>query len=271
MLTDSHCHLSHEQLVGNIEPILQTMQQAGVNRALCIATTLEEFGQVHALTQQHAPLWCSVGVHPDNEGVQEPSVDDLIQRAGQAKVLGIGETGLDYFDMAGRKGGRSIADMEWQRERFRVHIRAAQQVRKPLIIHTRNAADATLEILAQEGEDGASRQQAGGVFHCFAEDLAVARRVLDIGYYISFAGIVTFKNAQSLKEVAQFVPLDRMLVETDSPYLAPVPHRGKLNTPAHVVHVAQCIADLRGLPFEQIAEATTVNFDTLFCPESAGA
>lgn len=265
MLTDSHCHLSHAQLYGDIDQVLQCMQLAGVDRALCIATTLEEFDRVHALTLAHDALWCSVGVHPDNEGVREPDQQTLVALAGRARVVGIGETGLDYFDMAGRKGGRTIADMEWQRERFRVHIRAARQVRKPLIIHTRNAADATLDILAQEGEDGRGNQ-AGGVFHCFAEDLAVARRVLDMGYYISFAGIVTFKNAQSLKEVAQFVPLDRILVETDSPYLAPVPHRGRLNTPANVVHVAQCIAQLRGVPFEQIAQATSRNFDVLFHP-----
>lgn len=263
MLTDSHCHLSHTQLTGQLDQVLQEMQQAGVNRALCIATTLEEFERVHTMALQHASLWCSVGMHPDNEGVREPDVETLSRLAALPRVLGIGETGLDYFDMAGRKGGRSIADLEWQRERFRVHIRAAQQVRKPLIIHTRNAADATLEILAQEGEDGRS-SQAGGVFHCFAEDLAVARRVLDIGYYVSFAGIVTFKNAQALKEVARYVPLDRMLVETDSPYLAPAPHRGKLNTPAKVVHVAQCIADLRGIEFGQVVQATTVNFDALF-------
>lgn len=265
MFTDSHCHLSHAQLLGQIDQVLQSMQEAGVSRALCIATTLEEFERVHALALQYESLWCTAGVHPDNEGVQEPDEATLVRLAALPRVLGIGETGLDYFDMAGRKGGRSIDDMEWQRERFRVHIRAARQVQKPLIIHTRNAADATLAILAQEGEDG-QMNRAGGVFHCFAEDLAVARQVLDMGYYISFAGIVTFKNAQALKEVAQFVPLDRMLIETDSPYLAPVPHRGKINTPANVVHVGHCIAQLRGVAVERIAEATSNNFDALFRP-----
>ncbi|THU05302.1 TatD family deoxyribonuclease [Lampropedia puyangensis] len=265
MLTDSHCHLSHVLLRDQVPDILERMRLAGVSRALCIATTFEEFDAVHALALAHQALWCTVGVHPDNEGVQEPDVATLVRLSRLERVLAIGETGLDYFDMQGRKAGRSIADMEWQRERFRVHIRAAREVRKPLVIHTRSSAQDTLDILAQEGEDGAGNL-AGGVFHCFAENMQVARQVLDRGYYISFAGIVTFKNAAALQDVARFVPLERMLVETDSPYLAPVPYRGKTNTPVHVVHVAQCIAQLRSIPFEQVAQATSRNFDTLFSP-----
>lgn len=263
MYVDSHCHLSYPELVDDWPRIRAAMQTAQVDRALCICTTLEEFERVHALALDNVNLWCTVGVHPDNEGVAEPTLQTLIELAGREKVVGIGETGLDYYDMQGRKGGRSIADMEWQRERFRIHIRAARQVRKPLVIHTRDSAQATLQILAEEGEDGA-RNLAGGVFHCFAEDVAVARQVLEMGYYISFSGIVTFKNAKALKEVAQFVPLDRMLIETDSPYLAPVPYRGKVNNPSYVVHVAEHIAQLRGITPQAVGEVTSRNFANLF-------
>ncbi|WP_343293267.1 TatD family hydrolase [Vandammella animalimorsus] len=263
MYIDSHCHLSFPELYPQLPAIREAMQAAQVDKALCICTTLEEFERVHALALQHPNIWCTVGVHPDNEGVAEPDLDTLLALGAREKVVGIGETGLDYYDMPGRKGGRSIADMHWQRERFRVHIRAARALRKPLVIHTRDSALATLEILREEGEDGRGNQ-AGGVFHCFVEDVLVARQVLELGYYISFAGIVTFKNAKQVQEVARYVPLDRLLIETDSPYLAPVPHRGKTNSPAYVPHVAQCIAALRGISAEEVGQASSENFHSLF-------
>ncbi len=264
MFTDSHCHLSFPALKAQLPQIREAMQQAQVNRALCICTTLEEFDDVHALAMTYDNFWSSVGVHPDNEGVTEPSVDDLVERSALPKVVGIGETGLDYF----RLGERTLADMAWQRERFRVHIRAARRVGKPLIIHTRNASEDTLAILKEEGEgrlegtDSAGR--AGGVFHCFTESEAVARAALDMGFYISFSGILTFKTAADLREVARFVPLDRILIETDSPYLAPVPYRGKTNNPSYVPYVAQLIAQLKGESLETIAHATSRNFEQLF-------
>ena len=260
MFTDSHCHLSFPALKAQLPQIREAMQQAQVNRALCICTTLEEFDDVHALAMTYDNFWSSVGVHPDNEGVTEPSVDDLVERSALPKVVGIGETGLDYF----RLGERTLADMAWQRERFRVHIRAARQTGKPLIIHTRNASDDTLAILKEEGEGTDSVGRAGGVFHCFTESEAVARAALDMGFYISFSGILTFKTAADLREVARFVPLDRMLIETDSPYLAPVPYRGKTNNPSYVPYVAQMIAQLKGESLETIAHATSRNFEQLF-------
>lgn len=259
MFTDSHCHLSFPALQAQLPQIRQAMQDAQVDRALCICTTLEEFETVHQLATRYDNFWSTVGVHPDNEDVLEPSVDDLLQRAGRPKVVGIGETGLDYF----RLGERTVADMEWQRERFRVHIRAARQCGKPLVIHTRNASDDTLAILKEEGE-GAGNGRAGGVFHCFTESQAVARAALDLGFYISFSGILTFKTAGDIRDVARFVPLDRMLIETDSPYLAPIPHRGKTNNPSYVPLVAQQIAELKQQPLEVIAEATSRNFEQLF-------
>lgn len=263
MFTDSHCHLSFPELAARIPDIRQAMAQAQVERALCICTTMEEFAQVHALALAHDNFWCSVGVHPDNEGVQEPSVQDLLQRAALPRVVAIGETGLDYFGMEDRKGGRSIADLEWQRERFRTHIRAARGCGLPLVVHTRSASDDTLAILREEMR-GEGAHQAGGVFHCFTESAAVARAALDLGFYISFSGIITFKNAQDLRDVAAFVPLDRLLIETDSPYLAPVPFRGKTNSPAYVPFVAQQLAQVRGLAVEAVAEATSRNFERLF-------
>ena len=260
MFTDSHCHLNFPQLKAELPQIRQAMADAQVDRALCICTTLEEFEDVHALAVTYDNFWSTVGVHPDNEGVTEPSLDDLVKRSYLPKVVGIGETGLDYF----RLGERSVADMEWQRERFRVHIRAAQQVAKPLIIHTRNASSDTLAILKEEGEGAESGHRAGGVFHCFTESMAVAKAALDMGFYISFSGILTFKTAADLREVAQFVPLDRILIETDSPYLAPVPYRGKTNNPSYVPYVAQLIAELRGEQLETIAEVTSHNFEQLF-------
>jgi TatD DNase family protein len=259
MFTDSHCHLNFPELLSELPAIRQAMTDAQVTRALCISTTLEEFGAVHQLAQQYDNFWATVGVHPDNEGVREPALDDLLTLGQLPRVVGIGETGLDYY----RLNGRSIADMAWQRERFRTHIRAARQLQKPLVIHTRQASEDTLGVLREEGEDG-SPGSAGGVFHCFTEDESVARQALDLGFYISFSGILTFKSAKSLREVAAMVPLNRLLIETDSPYLAPVPHRGKTNNPSYVPWVARQLAEIRQLPLEDIAAITNDNFDSLF-------
>jgi TatD DNase family protein len=263
MFTDSHCHLSFPELASELPQIRAAMKQAQVDRALCICTTLEEFEQVHALALQYDNFWATVGVHPDNEGVMEPTLDDLVLRSALPRVVAIGETGLDYYQMEERKGGRSIDDLEWQRDRFRTHIRAARQVAMPLVIHTRASSDDTIGILKEEGEDG-SAGSAGGVFHCFTETAAVARAALDLGFYVSFSGILTFKSASDLRDVASFVPLDRLLIETDSPYLAPVPFRGKTNNPSYVPYVAQQIAQLRGLPVEEVARVTSANFERLF-------
>ena len=263
MFTDSHCHLNFPELAQNLPAIQDAMAQAQVTRAMVISCTMEEFPDVHALATRYDNLWCTVGVHPDTEHMTEPSVQDLVQRAALPRVVGIGETGLDYYGMEDRKGGRTIADMEWQRERFRVHIRAAQQCGKPLVIHTRAAQEDTIRLLKEEGEDG-SAGSAGGVFHCFTESMEVAKQALDLGFYISFSGIVTFKSAQYLREVAAYVPQDRILIETDSPYLAPVPFRGKTNTPAYVPFVAQQVAQVRGMTVEAVAELTSRNFDNLF-------
>ena len=263
MFTDSHCHLTFPDLAARLPEIRSAMVEAQVDRALCICTTLEEFSDVHALAMAYDNFWCSVGVHPDNEGVQEPSFEDLLQRSALPRVVAIGETGLDYYGMEDRKGGRSVADLEWQRDRFRTHIRAARSCELPLVIHTRSASDDTLGILREEGEDGAGNR-CGGVFHCFTETSEVARAALDLGYYISFSGIITFKSAQALRDVVAFVPLDRMLIETDSPYLAPVPYRGKTNSPAYVPYVARQIAEVRGLAVEAVAESSSRNFAQLF-------
>lgn len=261
MFIDSHCHLTFPELLPRIDEIRAAMAAAQVDQALCICTTMEEFDRVHRLALEHPNFWCSVGVHPDNEDVHEPSVHELTALAARPKVVAIGETGLDYY----RLNGRSVADMHWQRERFRRHIRAARSAGKPLVIHTRSASEDTLAILREEGETGASGS-AGGVFHCFTETAEVARAALDLGFYISFSGIVTFKNAVDLQAVAAWVPLDRILIETDSPYLAPVPHRGKTNEPALVPWVARKIAELRGLSVEEVAQQTTANFLRLFRP-----
>ena len=259
MFTDSHCHLNFPELLSELPAIRQAMAQAKVSRALCISTTLEEFSGVHQLALQYDNFWATVGVHPDNEGVKEPTLDDLLTLGGLPRVVGIGETGLDYY----RLNGRSVADMQWQRERFRTHIRAARQLAKPLIIHTRQASEDTLAILREEGEDG-SAGCTGGVFHCFTEDAEVARRALDLGFYISFSGILTFKSAQNLRDVAALVPLDRLLIETDSPYLAPMPYRGKTNNPSYVPFVAVQLAQIRQCTVEDIGVMTSRNFETLF-------
>ncbi len=255
MFVDSHCHLSFPELHGRIADIRRAMHDAQVLGALCICTTLEEFATVHALALAHDDFWASVGVHPDNEGVEEPTVEGLLQRAALPKVVAIGETGLDYY----RLNGRSHAQMAWQRERFRVHIRAARESGLPLVVHTRSASQDTLALLREEGAG-----QVRGVFHCFTETQEVADAALDLGFDISFSGIISFKNAEALRQVARSVPLERCLIETDSPYLAPVPHRGKTNQPAYVAHVASALASLKGLDVEQVADATRRNFARIF-------
>jgi TatD DNase family protein len=259
MFTDSHCHLNFPELLADLPAIRDAMAKAQVTRALCISTTLEEFPAVHALASQFDNFWATVGVHPDNEGVTEPSLETLLTLGKLPRIVGIGETGLDYY----RLGERTVADMEWQRDRYRTHIRAARQLDLPLVIHTRSASDDTLAILKEEGEDGTAGC-AGGVFHCFTETAEVARAALDLGFYISFSGILTFKNAQHLRDVAAFVPLDRILIETDSPYLAPMPYRGKTNNPSYVPHVAAQLGLIKQRSTEVIADITSRNFDCLF-------
>lgn len=259
MYVDSHCHLSFPELAGRIGEIRAAMRAAQVDRALCICTTLEEFDRVHALAVQYDDLWCSAGVHPDSENCAEPSVDDLVALAARGRVVAIGETGLDYY----RLGDRTVDDMEWQRERLRVHVRAARRAALPLVVHTRSASADTLRILREEGADA-----VGGVFHCFTETREVARAALELGFHISFSGIITFRNAADLREVAREVPLERCLIETDSPYLAPMPHRGKVNTPAYVPLVAAELARLKGLAVEDVARATSANFEQLFLASS---
>ena len=259
MFVDSHCHLVFDELSGDIEAILKAMSDAKVDKALCICTTIEEFPKVSQLALTYGNIWATIGVHPDNEDVHEPQLDELVRLAKLPRVVAVGETGLDYY----RLNGRSIEDMHWQRERFRTHIRAARLTRRPLVIHTRSASDDTLRILGEEGEDGSS-SAAGGVFHCFTESRDVARKALDMGFYISFSGILTFKSAQDIRDAASMVPMDRLLVETDSPYLAPVPYRGKTNNPSYVPWVAKQLAEIKGCSLESIAEATTANFHNLF-------
>ncbi|MBP7454107.1 MAG: TatD family hydrolase [Ottowia sp.] len=263
MFTDSHCHLTFPELVSDFPAVRAAMAAAQVTRALCISTTMEEFPQVQALAARHDGLWASVGVHPDSEDVHEPTEAELVAATLLPKVVAIGETGLDYYQMDERKGGRTIADLGWQRDRFRTHIRAARRTGLPLVIHTRSSSDDTLAILREEGEEGGAGS-AGGVFHCFTETREVARAALDLGFYVSLSGIVTFKSARELHEVATLVPEDRLLIETDSPYLAPVPFRGKTNTPAYVPYVAAKIAELRGVDVSHIARITSDNFTRLF-------
>ena len=254
MYIDSHCHLDFPDLLEREDEVLAAMAEAGVGRAMCIGVKLEHIDRVICLAERHDHLYATVGVHPDGADVEEPDEDRLLALADHPKVLGIGETGLDYYWHKDRP--------EWQRERFRVHIRAARACGKPLVIHTRDSAEDTLRLMREERAD-----EVGGVMHCFTETQAVADAALELGFHISFSGIVTFRNARDLKEVAKQVPLERMLIETDSPYLAPTPYRGKTNQPAYVVHVAEEIARLRELPVEVVAEATTHNFNRLFLKE----
>ncbi len=251
MLVDSHCHLNFPELADNMQAIRQLMHDSQVGHALCVSVTLDKFPEVLKLAETYDNFYASVGVHPDYEDIAEPSVGELFRLSQHPKIVAIGETGLDYFRLTG--------NLEWQRERFRTHIRAAILANKPLIIHTRSAAEDTLRIMREEGAN-----QVGGVMHCFTESLDVALEAISMGFYISFSGIVTFKNATQLKEVAQAIPLDKMLVETDSPYLAPMPFRGKTNQPAYVKYVAQEIANLRGISLDEVMQATTQNFFNLF-------
>ena len=251
MLVDSHCHLNFPELAANIDEVRNAMALNGVGHALCISVTLKDFPQVLALADKYPNFFASVGVHPDYESEPPFNNKTLVDLAQHPKVIAIGETGLDYFRLTG--------DLEWQRERFRTHIQAAVEVNLPLVIHTRASAEDTLRIMKEE-----EAQKVGGVMHCFTESLDVAMRSIELGFYISFSGIVTFKNATALKEVAQHVPLNRILVETDSPYLAPIPFRGKTNQPAYVKHVAEEVARLRGSSLDEIMEASTENFFTLF-------
>lgn len=252
-LVDSHCHLNYPGLKEDTSGVLSRMQAAGVKRALNICTTLEESAQVLAIARAHDFLYASIGVHPDNQGIEEPSVERLIALASDPKVVAIGETGLDYYR---REGDGKTDDLAWQRERFRVHIRAARALNKPLIIHTREAAEDTLKILREEGAEA-----VGGVMHCFTESVQVAREAIALNFLISLSGIVTFKNAHQVHEVARDIPLDHLMVETDSPFLAPAPHRGKVNEPAYVAFVAQRVAELKGCSVSDVAAATTRNFD----------
>lgn len=254
MLVDSHCHLDMLDLApwnGELRGALDAAAQQDVTHMLCVSVTLERWAPMMEMIRPHANVYASVGVHPNEHAGREPSVDELVQLAADPKIVAIGETGLDYF--------RSEGDLDWQRERLRRHIAAAKQTRKPLIIHMREATDDTLRILDEE-----NARDAGGVMHCFSEDWAAAQRALDLGFYISFSGIVTFKTANALRDVAAKVPLDRMLVETDSPYLAPIPHRGRPNYPAYTRNVAEKIAEVRGTHYDEIAAHSTRNFFTLF-------
>lgn len=251
MFIDSHCHLDFPDLAKDLDVLLRNMQENQVTHALCVSVDLPNFPRVLALAEKHQNLFASVGIHPDYEDQREPSADELAGLADHPKIIAIGETGLDYYRLQG--------DLEWQRERFRQHIRAAKKINKPLIIHTRSAAADTLRIMQEEGA-----HEVGGVMHCFTESWEVAEQAIAMNFYISFSGIVTFKNTVTLKEVAKNVPLHRILIETDSPYLAPVPFRGKTNQPAFVRYVAEEIAKLRQVTVDEIAIATTRNFFDLF-------
>ena len=252
MFIDSHCHLDFPELEADRANVLALMRSNAVTHALTISTTLNTFPAVRAVAEANANIWCSAGVHPDEQvDDHEASLEELLAMADHPKVVAIGETGLDYY--------RLPEPLDWQRERFRVHIRAAKQSGKPLVIHTRNSHADTLRIMREEGA-----AEVGGVMHCFTETQDVADAAITMNFYISFSGIVTFKNAKDLKQVAKNIPLDRMLIETDSPYLAPAPFRGKMNQPGYVKHVAEHIAALRGISVEEVAEATTRNFFSLF-------
>lgn len=255
MYIDSHCHINFPELAARLPEIFGKMQENQVSHALCVSVDLPDFPQVLELAEKYPNVYASVGVHPDYEDTPEPSVEQLVQLSQHPKIVAIGETGLDYYRLQG--------ELEWQRERFRVHIRASRETRKPLIIHTRSASADTIRLMQEEGA-GTNAGGVGGVMHCFTESLEVAQAAMELGFYISFSGIVTFKSAKELQAVAMAVPLERMLIETDSPYLAPVPHRGKMNEPGLVMHVAEFLAKLKGIPLEKVAQQTTDNFFKLF-------
>jgi len=251
MLVDSHCHLDFPELADQLPAVMSRMSEHGIAAALVAGVTLERLPAMMDIVARFDNLYAAVGVHPDGEGGDEPTAERLLELALHPRVVAIGETGLDYYRLQG--------DLEWQRRRFRVHIDAARRCGKPLIIHTRAARLDTLRILEEERAG-----EVGGVFHCFTEDRETAWKAVDLGFYVSFSGILTFKNAVDLREIAAELPLERLLVETDAPYLAPVPHRGKLNEPAYVHHVAEELARVRNLPLAALAEATTANFRRLF-------
>jgi TatD DNase family protein len=252
MFIDSHCHLDFPELQADLASVLEVMRGNRVSHALTISTTLQTFPKVRAIAEEHEHIFASAGVHPDEQGDErETTVDELVRLANHPKVVAIGETGLDYF--------RLKEPLDWQRERFRTHIRAARASAKPLVIHTRESAEETLRIMAEEGA-----REVGGVMHCFTETSQVADRAMEMNFYISFSGIVTFKNATDIKLVAKHVPLERMLIETDSPYLAPVPFRGKTNQPGYVKHVAEEIARLKDVSVEEVGRVTSENFFALF-------
>lgn len=255
MFIDSHCHINFPELAARMPEVLDKMAENAVTHALCVSVNLPDFPQVLAMAEKNPHVFASVGVHPDYEDTPEPSVAQLVALADHPKIVAIGETGLDYFRLTG--------DLEWQRERFRVHIRASRATGKPLIIHTRAASADTIRIMQEEGA-GTDAGGAGGVMHCFTESIEVARAAIAMGFYISFSGIVTFKSAKDLQAVARAVPLESMLIETDAPYLAPVPHRGRMNEPGLVRHVAEFLASLNDVPVEEIGRATTENFFRLF-------
>ncbi len=252
MFIDSHCHLDFPELAADRDAVLQLMRDNRVTHALTISTTLKTFPDVLRVAEMNDNMWCSAGVHPDEQvDDHEATLEELLAMADHPKVVAIGETGLDYF--------RLTEPLDWQRERFRIHIRAAKQCGKPLVIHTRNSSADTLRLM-KEG----SAAEVGGVMHCFTETQEIADAAIAMNFHISFSGIVTFKSAKALQEVAKRVPLDRMLIETDSPYLAPTPFRGKMNQPGYVRYVAEYIATLRGVAVEEVAAATTENFFRLF-------
>lgn len=255
MYIDSHCHINFPELASRMPELLQAMSDNGVTHALCVSVDLPDFPQVLALAEKYPNIYASVGVHPDYAETEEPSAEQLVALSQHPKIVAIGETGLDYFRLKG--------DLEWQRERFRQHIRASRICGKPLIIHTRAAAEDTIRILQEEGA-GVDQGGAAGVMHCFTESLEVALAAIDMGFYISFSGILTFKSAKDIQAVAKALPIERILIETDSPYLAPMPHRGKMNEPAFVRHIGEYLADLKGLPVKQVQEITSNNFFELF-------
>ena len=251
MYIDSHCHINFPELNQKIDQVLANMKDNDISHALCVSVTLDKINEILSLTKKYSNVYASVGVHPDYDNIQEPDIKTLFNYSKNEKVVAIGETGLDYFRLTG--------DLSWQRERFRTHIRAAIKSSLPLIIHTRNAQEDTISIMKEE-----SAKSATGVMHCFTESYEMAKKAIDLGFYISFSGIITFKNAESLRETVKKIPIENILIETDSPYLAPVPNRGKLNEPANVIYVAEKIAELKGIPIEEVAEITTNNFFTLF-------
>jgi TatD DNase family protein len=251
MYIDSHCHINFPELNQKIDQVLDNMKDNDISHALCVSVTLDKINEILSLTKKYSNVYASVGVHPDYEDIQEPDIETLFNYSKNEKVVAIGETGLDYFRLTG--------DLSWQRERFRTHIRAAIKSNLPLIIHTRNAQEDTISIMKEE-----SAKSTTGVMHCFTESYEMAKKAIDLGFYISFSGIITFKNAESLRETVKKIPIENILIETDSPYLAPVPNRGKLNEPANVIYVAEKIAELKGIPIEEVAEITTNNFFTLF-------